>query len=137
MSAVERMNIISNASRAALGAGYVVLILLPCVLIAFVAQLPKATVVGTFLAYAFALFPTYYLDHWLLGGIGYHSPVIFAILAVIIAVMLWPMLLLSAKPKVWERTGWRRTISGYGAALVACMVVAGWRMTHSWGLFFG
>ena len=120
-----------------LAAGYALLILLPCLLIGLLAQLPQPVVAGTFLSYAFALLPTYYLDHGLLGGIGYHSPVIFALLAAMVAVMLWPLPLLSAAPGVWRSTGWRRAILGYGVAFLVFVMLAAWQMTRSWGLFFG
>ena len=120
-----------------LAGNYVVLILLPCLLIALLARLPQSAVAGTFLTYAFALLPTYYLDHWLLGGIGYNSPAIFAVLAVIVAAMFWPLPLLSAAPIVWRSTRWRRAIFGYGAAFFVLVILAAWQMTRSWGLFFG
>lgn len=131
------MNTISPRSRMALAASYAALIVLPCLLIALLRQVPHAAVVGTFLAYAFALLPTYHLDHWLLGGIGYHSPAIFAVLAVIVAAMLWPLPLLSATPTLWRSTRWRRAILGYGVAFLGFVILAAWQMTHSWGLFFG
>lgn len=74
------MNTIKIPSRGALVAGYAVVVLLPCVVIMLLKLLPQPVVVATMLTYAFALFPTYYLDHWLLGGIGYHSLAIFAVL---------------------------------------------------------
>ena len=120
-----------------LAASYALLILLPCLLIGLIAQLPQPVIAGTFLGYAFALLPTYYLDHGLLGGIGYHSPVIFALLAVVVAAMLWPLPLLSAAPAVWRSARWRRAILGYGAAFVLFAILAARQMTHSWGLFFG
>ncbi len=131
------MNTINPRSRMTLAVSYALLILLPCLLIILVAWLPHSVVVGTLLSYAFALLPTYYLDHWLLGGIGYHSPAIFAILAVVVAAMLWPLPLLSASPTVWRSAHWRRAILGYGAAFVVFSMFAAWQMTRSWGLFFG
>jgi hypothetical protein len=104
------MNTIRIPSRTTLAASYAVIVLLPCVLIILLRQLPHPTVVATFLTYAFALLPTYYLDHWLLGGIGYHSLAIFAVLAIIIAVMLWPLPLWSARPTIWRSSSWRRAI---------------------------
>ena len=128
-------NRISSRSRRTLAASYAALILLPCILILLVRWQPAVLV--TFLSYAFALLPTYYLDHWLLGGIGFHSPAIFAVLAVIVAAMLWPLPLLSAIPVIWYSEGWRRVILGYGVAFVALAILAAWQMTRSWGLFFG
>jgi hypothetical protein len=131
------MNTISKSSRAALAAGYAIIVLLPCLLIMLLPQLPQTAVVVAFTAYAFALLPTYYLDHWLLGGMGYHSLAIFAVLAVIVAAMLWPLPLLSASPTVWHSVSWRRAILGYGAAFLGLGILAAWKMTRSWGLFFG
>lgn len=121
----------------ALAASYALLILLPCSLIALAGLLPHLVVAVTCLAYAFALLPTYYLDHWLLGGIGYHSPAIFAVLAVIVAAMLWPLPLLSATPSLWRSMRWRRGILGYGVTFLVFVILAAWQMTRSWGLFFG
>jgi hypothetical protein len=78
-SALEHMNTISPRSRMTLTVSYAFLILLPCLLIALAGLLPHSVTLGTCLAYAFALLPTYHLDHLLLGGIGYHSPVVFAL----------------------------------------------------------
>ena len=125
------------SSRVGLVSGYAVVVLLPCILILLIAQLPQVVVVGTFLAYAFALLPAYYLDHWLLGGIGYHSLAIFALLAVVVAAMLWPLPLLSVVPHVWRSQPWRQAILGYGAAFVIFAVLAAWKMTRSFALFFG
>ena len=133
----NNMNTISPRSRMTLAVSYLVLILLPCLLIALLARLPQSAVVVKCLAYAFVLLPTYYFDHWLLGGIGYHSPAIFAVLAVIVAGMLWPLPLLSATPTMWRSTRWRRAILGYGAAFLVFVILAAWQMTRSWGLFFG
>ena len=129
------MNTIKIPSRVALAAGYAVIVALPCILIML--PIPQPAVAATFLTYAFALLPTYYLDHWLLGGIGYHSLTIFAVLAVIVAVMLWPLPLLSARPTTWRSAPWRRAIWGYGVVFLALAILAAWQMTRSWGLFFG
>ena len=128
---------LTNSSRVALATGYAVIVLLPCGFIMLIAQLPQPAVAATFLAYAFALLPTYYLDHWLFGGIGYHSLAIFAVFAFIVAVMLWPLPLLSASPTVWRSTHWRRAILGYGVGFLVFALLAAWQMTRSWGLFFG
>ena len=113
-----------------LAASYAVLILLPCILIALAGLLPQSVTLGTCLAYAFALLPTYHLDHWLLGGIGFQAPAIFALLTLIVAAMLWPLPLLSATPTAWHSTRWRRAILGYGAAFILFVILAAWRMTH-------
>jgi hypothetical protein len=127
----------STHLRRALGVGYAVLILLPTLVILFIPQLPHPVVAGTFLAYAFALLPTFYLDHWFLGGIGYHSPSIFALLTGVVAVLLWPLPLLSAKPTVWRLATCRRAILGYGAVFFLLVILAAWQMTRRWALFFG
>lgn len=131
------MNTIKIPSRVTLATSYAVIVVLPCVLIMLVAQLPRPAVVATFLTYAFALLPTYYLDHWLLGGIGFHSLAIFAVLAVIVAVILWPLPLLITRPTMWRSAPWRRAIWGYGVVFLALAILAAWQMTRSWGLFFG
>jgi hypothetical protein len=124
-------------ARVALAVSYAVIILLPCLLITSIVWLPWPAVTGTFLAYAFALLPTYYLDHWFFGGTGYHSPAIFVLLAVIVAVMLWPLPLLSAIPALWHSPRWRRVILGYGIAFIVGADIAAWRMMQSWEMFFG
>lgn len=131
------MNTITPLFRTALATSYALLILLPCLLIAIIQQLPHSAIMGTFLAYAFALLPMYHLDHWLLGGVGFHSPIIFALLAVLVATMLWPLPVLSAAPMLWHSDRWRRVFLGYGAALILYAALAAWQMTQSLGLFFG
>ena len=123
--------------RLALAAGYVALTVLPCLVIGMAGQLPMRALIGTFLAYAFALLPTYYLDHWLLGGRGFHSPQTFGVFIVFVAAMLWPLPLISAAPAVWRSPRWRRAILAYAAAFLLFAAAAAWRMTRSWGDFFG
>ena len=124
-------------SRVTLAAGYVTLTVLPCLLIGMAGQLPVRALIGTFLAYAFALLPTYYFDHWLLGGHGFHSPRTFGVFIVFVAAMLWPLPLLSAAPAVWRSARWRRAILAYAAAFLLFATAAAWQMTRSWGSFFG
>ena len=83
------MNIFSASTRMPL-AGYMVLTLLPCLLILLQAWIPQFVIVVMCVIYAFALFPTYYLDHWVLSGIGFHSWAAFGVLALVVAAMLWP-----------------------------------------------
>jgi len=128
------MKTITPQLRTALAASYAILVLLPCLLIAF---LPQSAGQGTLLTYAFAMFPTYYLDHWLFGGIGFHSPVIFVVFGLCVAAMLWPLPLLSALPTAWRSPQWRQAILGYAAAFLVFVVLAAWQMTHRGGLFFG
>ena len=113
------------------------MVVLPCILIMLVAELPQLAVLGSFMAYAFALLPTYYLDHWLLGGVGYHSLAPFAVLSSIVAAMLWPLPMLSASPTMWRFAPWRRVILGYAVVFLVFAILAAWQMTRSWGLFFG
>ncbi len=116
---------------------YAAIILLPCLIIASAHFIPNVVVGVTCVVYGFAMLPAYYLDHALLGGIGYNSPVIFLLLAIVIAVMLWPLLIVSAYPNVWKSKSWRRSIYSYSAAFVLFVLLAAWKMTHSFGLFFG
>ena len=115
-----------------LAASYALLILLPCILIALAGLLPRSVTLGTCLACAFGLLPTYYLDHLLLGGIGFHSLPIFGFLAVIVTAMLWPLPLLGATPTLWRSRQWRRAIFGYGVAFFVLVILAAWQMTRSW-----
>jgi len=131
------MHTLSPKSRVALGASYAALIVLPCLLIAFFAYLPRFAGVATFLTYAFALLPTYYLDHWLLGGIGYHSAAVFGLLALVIAAVLWPFPVLTMAPSTLSSIRWRRFLLGYGILFGLGVLLAAWQMTRSWGLFFG
>ena len=131
------MHSLSPQSRVALGVSYAAVIVLPCLLIALFPYLPRLLGVATFLAYAFALLPTYYLDHWLLGGIGYHSVGVFGLLALVIALMLWPFLLLTMAPSTLSSIHWRRLFLGYGILFGLGALFAAWQMTRSWGLFFG
>jgi hypothetical protein len=127
--------------RALLAAIFVLLVLLPSILIVLAftwAQHggPYWPLGATFIAFASALLPTYYLDHWLLGGIGFRSVAIFGLLSGIMAALLWPLPLVSALPAVWRYPRWRRIIVAYAAAVAVYAVLAGWRMAHSWALFF-
>src|SRR5262245_42968145 len=99
-------------SQVGLGVSYVTLIAWPCLVIAFFVHLP-APRIGVFLTYAFALFPTYYLDQWLLGGVGFHSAAVFVLFALIVALALWPLAVLSMLPSAWSSTRWRRMFLGY------------------------
>ena len=123
--------------RITLAAAYVALTLLPCLIIGMAGQVPMRALIGTFLAYAFALLPTYYFDHWFLGGHGFHSPRTFGVFIVFVAALLWPLPLLSAAPGVWRSARWRRAILAYAAAFLLFAAAAAWRMTLNWGLFFG
>jgi hypothetical protein len=125
------------ALRLGIAASYASFVVWPCLIIVVFAHLPKPAMVATVLVYAFALFPTYYLDHWWLGGIGFHSLAVFALFMLVVAVLLWPLPLLSAAPAVWKSRRWRRAILGYGAAFFAYAIVAAWQMTRNAAQFFG
>ncbi len=132
------MNTLGPHLRQALAVCYAVLILLPCILIALSNLIPKPLFLWTFLGYAFALLPAYYVDHWFLGGLGYHQSLVpFILLATFVATMLWPLPLLSRAPSVWQSANWRRIIIGYSAVWLAFAILAGRQMTKSWALFFG
>ena len=131
------MNTIKLTSRGALAVAYAVIVVWPCILIMLSAQLPQPAVTWMMLTYAFALLPAYYLGQWLIGGAGYHSLAAFVLLASVVAAVFWPLLLLSLRPAVWQCLSWRRAILAYGAAFVLFAILAAWRMTHSFALFFG
>jgi len=124
-------------TRSALILAYALLIGLPYALLLFVAYLPIAALLAAFVAYAFALLPTYYLDHWLFGGRGFHSPATFALFALIIAAALWPLPLLAIAPRVWRSRRGRRIIRGYALLFALFIIATGWWMTRRWNLFFG
>ena len=128
---------LSARSRVTMAAGYIALTTLPCLVIGMAGVLPMQALIATFLAYAFALLPTYYLDHWLLGGHGFHSRQTFGVFIVCVAAMLWPLPLLAAAAGVWRSIRWRRAILAYAAAFATFAAAAAWQMTRSWGLFFG
>ena|SRR6185503_12499580 len=130
------MDSLSRKSRVGLAVSYTALIVLPCLVIIFFAHLPLARVV-TFLTYAFALFPTYYLDHWLLGGMGFHSTAVFVLFALVVALALWPFPVLSMLPSAWSSVRWRRVFLGYAVLFASGVLLAAWQMTRSWHLFFG
>jgi hypothetical protein len=131
------MNTTTPMSQRTLFITYAAVVLLPCVLITFAGQLPHFAILGTVLAYAFALWPTYYVDQSLFGGGGFHSWSVFGIFAVILAAMLWPFPVLSAAPALWQSTRWRRLILGYGAVFVVFLAAAAWQMLRRLDVFFG
>lgn len=124
-------------ARVVLTSIYALLLVLPFALIVLIGQLPPAAIVGAFLAYAFALLPTFYLDQWLFRGAGFHSPVAFVLLTLCTAAMLWPLPLLGIAPTLWHRRRWRRAILAYAALFLLLEGAAAWQMTRSWGAFFG
>jgi hypothetical protein len=128
--------LVDQKARATVAILYAALTVLPCVAIMFLAHLPLVRLI-TFVAYAFALLPTYYLDQWLFGGAGFHSLAIFGLFTLIVALVLWPLALLSVAPSAWASARWRRIFAGYGILFVSAALFAGWQMTKSWGLFFG
>ena len=130
------MHSLSRKSRAGLGISYLALIAWPCLIIAFFVHLPLPRI-GIFLTYAFALFPTYYLDHWFLGGRGFHSAAVFVLFALIVALALWPFVVLSMLPSAWFSMRWRRVFFGYAVLFGAGAWLAAWQMTKNWSLFFG
>ena len=139
MTYVEPMDAMNKAfPRGAIASSYAGLVLLPCLIILLVEFLPHLAVVGMCLAYAFALLPTWYLDHWLLGGAGFHSLEVFVLLALLVAAMLWPLALLAAKPWAWRSKRWRGVMVAYGAAFIVYMAGAVWWMLRSGGeKYFG
>jgi hypothetical protein len=124
-------------ARIVLPVSYLSLILFPCLIAALAMQLPAPLIAVTFVVYAFAFLPTYFLDHSLLGGIGYHSPLVFVLLATVVALSLWPLGVLSANPSCWRRRRWRRAFLAYLGALVCSLFVSGWQMITNWARFFG
>jgi hypothetical protein len=123
--------------RMCVALAYAGLVVLPCVIIVMVGQLPHVVLVAAFYAYAFALLPVYYLDHWLLGGRGFHSPAMFGLFTLCIVAMLWPMPLVSVFPRVWRSRRGRRMIAAYAAAFVMFALFAAWWMNRNWALFVG
>jgi hypothetical protein len=122
--------------RVLLGLAYAGLVVLPCTLIVLIGALPPVAIVAAFFAYAFAFLPAYYLDHWLLDGRGFHAPAMFGLLTLCIAVMLWPMPLVSVLPGVWRSRRWRRMILIYAAVFAIFAVCAAWWMKRNGALFF-
>jgi uncharacterized integral membrane protein len=118
-------------------AGAALAVLLPCVVILFQGWLPPAVILGACLAYAAALWPTYYLDHWLGSGAGFHSWAAFLLLATNVAILAWPLVLLGLRPGLRHRPAWRKAISAYAVVLLLVVAVAAWQMTLNGHLFFG
>lgn len=126
-----------RSARAVLLISYAALIFLPFAMIVLIGWLPPAAIVAMFYGYAFALLPTFYLDHWLFAGTGFHSPVAFALLALLTAAMLWPLPLLGIAPALWHARRWRCAILLYTAVFLLLACAAAWQMTRSWAMFFG
>jgi hypothetical protein len=130
------MHSLSRESRVGLGISYVALIAWPCLVIAFFVHLPLPRI-STFLTYAFALFATYYLDQWFLGGMGFHSATVFVVFALVVAMALWPFPVLSFLPSAWYSMRWRRVFWVYAVLFASGALLATWQMTKSWSMFFG
>jgi hypothetical protein len=123
--------------RVLLAMVYAGLVVLPCMVIVMIPQLPPVVVVATVFAYAFAFLPAFYLDHWLLAGRGFHQAAMFGLFTLCIAAMLWPMPLVSFFPRVCRSRRCRRVILAYAAAFVLFAGFAAWWMKRNWALFFG
>ena len=128
---------LSRRARVSLAVLYIALVLLPFLAIVLAGVLPFVVIAGTFIAYAFALWPTYYVDHWLFGGSGFHAAATFGLFALFVAVMLWPLPLLSAKPGVWRSRRWRRGIGSYAIVFLLFAAGAAWKMIRDADTFFG
>lgn len=110
--------------------------MLPCLVIMFFVHLHLARVV-TFMTYAFALLPTYYLGQWFFDGRGFHSAAAFVLFALVVALALWPFPVLIMLPSAWSSMRWRRVFWGYAVLFASGVLLAAWQMTKSWHLFFG
>jgi hypothetical protein len=130
------MDSLSRKSRVGLAVSYAALIVLPCLVIMFFVHLPLARVI-TFLTYAFALLPTYYLGQWFLNGTGFNSAATFVLFALVVALAFWPFPVLITLPSAWSSMRWRRVFFGYAVLLASGVLLAAWQMTKSWHLFFG
>jgi len=130
------MHSLSRKSRVGLAVSYAALIVLPCLVIMFFVHLPLARVI-TFLTYAFALLPTYYLGQWFLDGRGFHSVAAFVFFALVVALAFWPFPVLSMLPSAWSSMRWRRVFLRYAVLFALGALIAAWQMTRSWHLFFG
>ncbi len=119
------------------GTIYLALILGPCVLIAFFQFLPALAVTGAMYLMALPLLATYWLDHLLLGGSGFHSLSVFVLFALIWAALFWPLPVLAIRPRLGQNARWKKGMVVYAWTLAVCMVGAGIAMTWCFGLFLG
>lgn len=123
--------------RMLLSAIYLVLILVPCALIAFFPVMPGLAVTGAMYLMALPLFATYWLDRLLVGGGGFHSISVFVLFALLWAALFWPLPVLAIRPQLGRNAQWKRGMWIYAGALGVCMAGAGVAMTWCFGLFLG
>lgn len=85
--------------------------------------------------HAVPLFVTAKIDLWLLDA-GEVTPELMPLWSALTGVMLWPLLVLSIWPTLWDSRSWRKAIAIYGiVALLATVGAAYWVFTHL-GVFF-
>jgi hypothetical protein len=85
--------------------------------------------------HALPLFITAVIDATFLDG-GEVTPALIPLWSLLTGAMLWPLLVLSIWPAIWNSSGWRNAILAYGAVALLAMVAAGyWVFTHL-GIFF-
>lgn len=130
------MKKLRGIARTALLAAYLALILTPCGLLAFAMRLPRIVFVGMILVNSLPVLATRYEDRWFFGEMGYHSPLVFLLVGLNLAVLLWPLPALAAAPTLWSSRRGKRVVVSYLCVFVLLSVTAAiWIIKHP-GLIF-
>ena len=112
---------------------YAAVVLWPLGVFAFAPTMPYLVLLSTVIAYAFALWPTYYLDQWLFGGVGIGSRLGFTLLALVLILELWPFATAATSPAFRRR----KVFLGYMIVFVAGALLATWWMLTKGSVIFG
>lgn len=84
---------------------------------------------------AVPLLATIWIDGAFFDG-GELSPQLIPVWVALTGCLLWPLLFLGIRPRIWRARPWRYTILGYSGVALACTVpAAGWIFTHTGYLF--
>jgi hypothetical protein len=102
---------------------YVAVVGWPLAVFAYPTLPPYAVSFGTCVVYSFAIWPTYWLDQWIFGGVGLGSRLGFAVLALLLILLLWPILV-DFTTRERQSPLWRKAFGVYRIVLVAWAVAA-------------
>lgn len=84
---------------------------------------------------AIPLYVAICIDWWFYDG-GELSPELIGVWVALTGLLLWPLLALSIRPRLWMSFVWRRAFAGYTACAAVCTLFAAWWVfTHTGYLF--
>jgi hypothetical protein len=113
---------------------YAVLTLPAIPLLAMMANLKSLLLIDLSVR-AVPLYLTWFVDSNFLDG-GEVTPHLMPLWVLLTGVMLWPLLALGVRPRIWASNTWRRAMAAYGAVMLTATIGAVyWVFTHV-GIFF-